>query len=158
MHAALSHEELATLWYPPTEAAQAERMQSSEFTELEAPAAFYSEKEGTVVLGQVRFRDDSRRVWLALEDRRRHLYVVGKTGMGKTTLLQNMLAADMLAGRGVCLIDPHGDLAESVTALVPRHRTNDVILFDAGSRDHVVGFNPLACADCEPVQRPTGRR
>ena len=151
----MSHEELATLWHPPTETAQAERMQASEFTELEAPAAFHSEGEGTVVLGQVRFRDDRRCVELALEDRRRHLYVVGKTGMGKTTLLQNMLVADMQVGRGICLIDPHGDLAESIAALVPRHRTNDVILFDAGSRDHVIGFNPLACADDTRIDQVT---
>ncbi len=152
----MSHEELATLWHPPTEAAQAERMQASEFTELEAPAFFHSEKEeGAVVLGRVLFRDDQRQVVLAVEDRRRHLYVVGKTGMGKTTLIQNMIVADMLAGRGICLVDPHGDLAESITALVPKHRTNDVILFDAGSREHVLSFNPLACADDSRIDQVT---
>ncbi len=61
---------------------------------LEAPALFYSEKEvGAVVLGQDLFRDDRRPVVLVLEDRRRHLYGVGKTGMGKTTLIQNMIIA-----------------------------------------------------------------
>ena len=96
-------------------------MQVSEFTELEAPAFFDSEKEaGAVVLGRVLFRVDRRSVVLALEDRRRrHLYVVGKTGMGKTTLIQNLIVADMRAGRGICLIDPHGDLADSVVGLVP---------------------------------------
>ena len=152
----MSHEELATLWHPPTDASQAERMQASEFTELEAPAFFHSEKEeGAVVLGRVLFRDDRRPVVLALEDRRRHLYVVGKTGMGKTTLIQNMIVADMLAGRGICLVDPHGDLAESITALVPKHRTNDVILFDAGSREHVLSFNPLACTDASRIDQVT---
>ena len=82
-----------------------------------------------MVLGRVLFRDDRRPVVLALEDRRRHLYVVGKTGMGKTTLIQNLIVADMRAGRGICLIDPHGDLADSIVGLVPRPRTNDVILF-----------------------------
>ncbi len=83
-------------------------MQASEFTELEAPAFFHSEKaEGAVVLGRVLFRDDRRPVVLALEDRRGHLYVVGKTGMGKTTLIQNMIVADMLAGRGICVVGPH---------------------------------------------------
>ena len=152
----MSHEELATLWHPPTETAQAERMLASEFTELEAPAFFHSEKEeGAVVLGRVLFRDDRRPVVLALEDRRRHLYVVGKTGMGKTTLIQNMIVADMLAGWGICLVDPHGDLAESITALVPKHRTNDVILFDAGSREHVLSFNPLACNDASRIDQVT---
>jgi len=150
----LSHEELATLWHPPTEATQAERMQASEFQELEAPAVLHSEEEA-VVIGRVRFRDDRRHVGIAIEDRRRHVYIVGKTGMGKTNLIQNMIVADMEAGRGVCLIDPHGDLAESVAELVPRHRTNDVLLFDAGDREHVIGFNPLACADDSRIDQVT---
>lgn len=152
----LSHEELATLWHPPTSTSGAERMRTSQFIELEAPAEFPSEKgEQTVVLGRVRFRDDRRSVALSVEDRRRHLYVVGKTGMGKTTLLQNMLVADIQAGRGACLVDPHGDFAESILGLVPRHRTNDVIYFDAGSREHTVAYNPLACRDPTRIDQVT---
>ena len=84
-----------------------ERMQASEFTELEAPAFFHSEKaEGAIMLGRVLFRDDRRSVVLALEDRRRHLYVVGKTGMGKSTLIQIMIVADVRAGRGICVVGP----------------------------------------------------
>ena len=151
-----SHEELATLWHPPTSMAAAERLKMSDFTELEAPVSFPSEQEeGSVVLGRVRFREDTRAVGMALEDRRRHLYIVGKTGMGKTTLLQNMIEADMHAGRGVCLVDPHGDLTEALLGLVPRHRTNDVILFDAGSRDFAVSFNPLACSDPARIDQVT---
>ncbi len=108
-----------------------------------------------VILGRTLFRDDRRPVGLANEDRRRHLYLVGKTGMGKTTLLQNMLVSDMQSGRELCLIDPHGDLADSITALVPSHRTNDVILFDAGNRDQIVGFNPLACHDASRIDQVT---
>lgn len=152
----LSHEELATLWHPPTATAAAEKMQTNEFTELEAPTVFHSEEEeGSAVIGRVRFRDDQRPVVLALEDRRRHLYIVGKTGMGKTTLIQNMIVADMQAGRGVCLVDPHGDLAESIVGLVPRHRTNDVIVFDAADRDLVIPFNPLACRDASRIDQVT---
>jgi hypothetical protein len=152
----LSHEELATLWHPPTATAAAEKMQTSDFTELEAPAIFHSEREeGNVILGRVRFRDDQRIIPLALEDRRRHLYICGKTGMGKTTLIQNMIVSDMLAGRGVCLVDPHGDLAESIVALVPRQRTNDVVLFDAADRSMAIPFNPLACRDPSRIDQVT---
>ena len=63
-------------------------------------------QKGAVVLGRVLFRDDRRSVVLALEDRRRHLYVIGKTGMGKTTLIQNMIVADVRAGRGICVVGP----------------------------------------------------
>jgi hypothetical protein len=151
----LSHEELATLWHPPTATTQAERLQSNEFQELEAPAVIHSEGEGTVVLGRVRFRDDQRLVGLTLEDRRRHLVIVGKTGMGKTTLIQNMLQSDMRAGRGVCLVDPHGDLAESIPAFVPSDRTNDVIVFDAANREFALSFNPLECDDPTRIDQVT---
>ena len=87
------------------------------------------------------------RCHLDLDARRRHLYLVGRTGVGKSTLLLNMLAADIAAGRGVGLIDPHGDLAEQVLAAVPPHRTNDVVVFDPSDRTYAVGFNPLACHD-----------
>jgi len=128
----LSHEELATLWHPPTATVLAEQMQTTEFMELEAPAKLDSGKEeGSVPLGSVLFRDDHREFGLALEDRRRHIYIVGKTGMGTTTLLQNMIASDMQTGRGVRLVDPHGDLVDSLVGLVPKQRTNDVILVEA---------------------------
>lgn len=151
----LSHEELATLWHPPTATAAAERMPGSDLKELEGPTAFHSEEKGGAVLGRVRFRDDARRVTIGREDRRRHLYVCGKTGMGKTTLLMNMLAGDMAAGEGVCLVDPHGDLAEAMLAHIPSHRTNEVIFFDAADRSLAIPFNPLACRDPERVDQVT---
>lgn len=152
----LSHEELATLWHPPTATTLAEQMQASEFAELEAPAKFYSGREnGAVIVGQMRFRDDRRIIGISQEDRRRHLCIVGKTGMGKTTLLQNQIHADIEAGRGVCLVDPHGDLAISILRLMPKHRTNDVILFDAGDREFAVSFNPLACRDPALIDQVT---
>ncbi|MFO1003483.1 MAG: type IV secretion system DNA-binding domain-containing protein [Planctomycetaceae bacterium] len=152
----LSHEELATLWHPPTEGAQSERLQTSDLRELEAPAIFPSTTaSGSLQLGHVRFRADQRPVVLSQDDRRRHIYIVGKTGMGKSTLLQNMLVADITENRGVALIDPHGDLAESLLDLIPTHRTNDVMYFDAGSRDSVIGFNPLACSDPNRIDQVT---
>lgn len=143
----LSHEEVATLFHPPTAMASAEQMQTMEFQELEPPARFVSGTEpGAVTLGKVLFRGDSRTIGLDLEARRRHVYVVGSTGTGKSTLLLNLIHQDMIAGRGLTLIDVHGDLASAVTQLVPKHRTNHTIIFDAASPD-VVPFNPLACSD-----------
>ena len=98
----------------------------------------------TVALGRVRFRARRDLVGLRLDDRRRHLAVIGKTGMGKTTLLQQLIASDMAAGRGLALLDPHGDLADAILDAVPRHRTNDVIVFDAGDQDYPLSFNVLA--------------
>lgn len=107
--------------------------------------------QDVAVLGRVDFRDRRNEFGLLSHDRRRHLAIIGKTGMGKSTLLSSLLISDMRAGRGVGLIDPHGDLAEQLLAAVPRHRTNDVVLLDAGDRDFPVAYNPLACS--RPEQR-----
>jgi len=141
----LSHEELATLWHPPMASVGVGQLHTTDFTELEGPVSFDAKESEGAVLGRVQYREDRRTIVLAAEDRRRHLYIVGKTGMGKTTLLQNQIDADIRAGRGVPLIDPHGDLADRIIASVPRRRTNDVIVFDPSDDDFVVAYNPLAC-------------
>jgi DNA helicase HerA-like ATPase len=103
------------------------------------------------VLGCTTFRGRRERFGILPDDRLRHMAIIGKTGMGKTTLLQQLLNSDIRAGRGVALLDPHGDLCDAVLAAIPRARTNDVILFDAADRLHPVSFNLLACP--RPEQR-----
>jgi hypothetical protein len=143
----MSHEEIATLFHPPTATAGAERMQSMEFRELEPPSDFLAGTEpDAITLGRVLFRDDTRTIGMDADARRRHLYIVGSTGAGKSTLLLNLIHQDMLAGRGLTVIDVHGDLAASVIERVPKNRTNDTIVFDAAA-EHVIPFNPLACPD-----------
>ena len=78
-----------------------------------------------------------------VEDRRRHVYIIGKTGTGKTTLLQNLIVQDIAAGRGVGVIDPHGDLAQNLLDLIPRWRTEDVVYFDPADQEYPIAFNPL---------------
>ena len=80
---------------------------------------------------------------LSPEDRRHHLYVVGKSGTGKTTLLRNLILQDIEAGRGVGVIDPHGDLALDILDHIPRHRIEDVAYFDPSDAEYPVGFNLL---------------
>jgi len=81
---------------------------------------------------------------LTHNDRRRHLYLIGKSGTGKSTLLFNMMISDLAGGRGFALLDPHGDLARDVADAVPAQRTNDVVYFDPADLSHPVAFNPLA--------------
>ena len=83
-------------------------------------------------------------ITLSVEDRRRHLHVIGKPGTGKSTLLLSLLLQDLAAGRGFALLDPHGDLAQAVIDAVPPERTNDVLYFNPGDINHPVAFNPLA--------------
>lgn len=151
----LCHEEIATLFHPPTTTAAAEQMQMMEFRELEPPPAFLSGTEAdSITLGRVRFRGDSRTIGMDSDARRRHVYIVGSTGAGKSTLLLNLMQEDMRAGRGLTVLDVHGDLAAAAIERVPKHRTNDAIIFDAAA-DHVVGFNPLACPDPMRIDQVT---
>lgn len=92
-------------------------------------------------------------VLLDLEERRRHLYIVGQTGTGKSTLLLNLIRQDLIAGQGLALLDPHGDLAEAVLAHIPRHRTNDLVYLNPADAERPIGFNPLSQVpdDLKPI-------
>ncbi|MCC6947004.1 MAG: type IV secretion system DNA-binding domain-containing protein [Bradyrhizobiaceae bacterium] len=81
---------------------------------------------------------------LSREERARHVYIVGKSGSGKSTVLFNLAMHDISAGEGVCVIDPHGDLAEAVIDALPPSRTNDLCYLNVADVDFPVGFNPLA--------------
>ena len=93
------------------------------------------------------FRNKNRKFGIKLDDRRRHLYVVGKTGMGKTTMLENMVLNDIYAGHGVGVVDPHGDFAEKIIDYIPAHRINDVVYFNPADIDYPIGFNILESID-----------
>jgi hypothetical protein len=87
--------------------------------------------------------DEEKLVLLHPEDRAQHLYIVGKTGLGKSTLLRNLILQDLYAGRGVGLLDPHGDLAQEVLDMIPKGRTNEVLYFNPGDLARPVGLNLL---------------
>jgi hypothetical protein len=147
----LSVDELAILFHPVTAGVRAERMQRIESRQLEPPAVLPSVDEpDAVVFGVTNFRRRQEQVAIRADDRRRHAYVVGKTGTGKSTLLLNLIAQDASQGRGLCVIEPHGDLIADCLRRIPRSRTNDVILFDPA--EHPIAFSPLACRN--PQQRP----
>lgn len=86
---------------------------------------------------------------LAPADRRRHLYTIGQTGVGKTSLLRHLILQDIEAGHGVAVIDPHGDLAGEILDYIPPRRTDDVVYFNPADLDHPVGFNLLAAVPAE---------
>jgi hypothetical protein len=86
-------------------------------------------------------------VSLSLADRRFHTYVIGKTGVGKSTLLKNLIIQDVLAGRGVAFLDPHGDSAEELLDFIPSHRTRDVVYFNAGDLEFPMAWNLLHVED-----------
>lgn len=87
--------------------------------------------------------DDESLFGVGRDDRRQHAFVIGKTGTGKTTLLRNLVLQDILAGRGVGVIDPHGDLALDLLDFIPPQRTDDVVYFDPADHDYPIGLNLL---------------
>ena len=89
------------------------------------------------------FREERKKFGVKLKDRRQHLYLVGKTGMGKTVLLKNLAAQDILNGQGLGFIDPHGEAAESLLDFVPSNRVNDVVYFNPADTKFPIAFNVM---------------
>jgi CxxC-x17-CxxC domain-containing protein len=100
-----------------------------------------------LVLGETSFRNRNRQFGIKADDRRRHCYIIGKTGVGKTTLIENMVIQDIQNGRGVALVDPHGDPAENVINYIPNNRVNDIVNFDPSDTEFPVAFNVLETVD-----------
>ncbi|MDO4979012.1 MAG: ATP-binding protein [Candidatus Saccharibacteria bacterium] len=94
-----------------------------------------------VLLGINEYRGEQKQIRLSEKDRRRHTYIIGATGMGKSVLLKNIAYQDMLEGRGFAFIDPHGDVAEELMSMVPPERIDDVVYFDPGNLDVAMGMN-----------------
>jgi len=144
-------EELATLYHFPYSGSVVSNVVQS--TSRRAPAPDILPREGLVdpkevsFIGETNFRNDNYKFGIKRIDRRRHMYVVGKTGSGKSRLLELLLISDIQNGAGCCLLDPHGDLADELLMFVPKERINDVVYVNPTDRDFPIGFNPL-----EPVE------
>lgn len=108
----------------------------------QAPAPVTLPQEG-YILGENVYRGERKLVRMLLDDRGRHLYIVGQTGTGKSVLIQELIRQDIEEGRGIALIDPHGDLAEHVLTLVPSSRIQDVIYLNPPDIERPIGLNML---------------
>jgi len=105
--------------------------------------------EKITTFAKTNFRGQERVFGIKEDDRRRHFYVVGKTGTGKTTMIQNMAIQDVQNGRGVAIVDPHGEFAEEVLKAVPANRINDVIYFNPADQEWPIAFNVMEKVDTE---------
>ena len=105
------------------------------------------ENNDITYFGKTNFRGQEHIFGIKRDDRRRHMYVIGKTGMGKTTLLENMIISDINAGNGLAVVDPHGDLAEEILNFIPASRVNDVVYFNPADIDYPIAFNVMEHVD-----------
>src|SRR3989344_4395591 len=100
---------------------------------------------------ETNFRNERKRFGIKRIDRTKHVYIIGKTGMGKTTLLENMAIQDIVGGEGIGIIDPHGEFAEKMLHFVPKSRVNDVVYFAPHDMDYPIAFNIME--DVDPTKR-----
>ncbi|HEX3082609.1 MAG TPA: DUF87 domain-containing protein, partial [Candidatus Saccharimonadia bacterium] len=141
----LSSAELATIFHLPdsqfTPSASVERQQSKQ---VDGPVQMPTVG---LLFGYNEFRGVKKEIRLSPEDRRRHTYILGQTGTGKSTMLENLAVQDMLSGNGFAFIDPHGDSAEKLLSLVPKNRAEDVVYFNPADLQYPLGLNLFEFTD-----------
>jgi hypothetical protein len=138
----MNTEELASLWHLPLSTSDTPNIRW--MLAKTAPVPTNIPTEG-LWLGTNTYRGKTTNVFIKDADRRRHMYLIGKTGSGKSEFIKNLAIQDIRAGKGVCIVDPHGDLADGVLELIPKERIDDVIYFNPSDTDKPMGLNMLEC-------------
>lgn len=146
----LNTEEVASLFHLPTTTMETPRVKMLESREAAPPENLPT--EGTMI-GESSFRGDHKKIYLTPQDRMRHVYAIGQTGTGKSTLLVQMALEDIKQGKGVCIIDPHGELVDKTLSLIPENRYEDVIVFDPADLTAPMGLNMLEYDFNRPEQK-----
>lgn len=134
----LNTEELASIFHLPNYLVQTPGIKWLPAKRTAAPVQLLTEG---VILGESFFRGEKKEVRIGEVDMRRHVYIIGQTGVGKTNTLKNMILDEIEKGHGICYIDPHGPDLEDVLSRIPKERAEDVIIFDAGDIERPMGLN-----------------
>jgi hypothetical protein len=145
----LNLKELATIFHFPNTIVSSQLKQAKAGF---APAPLEMGSEG-ILLGINSYRGRDTEIHMSREDRMRHMYVIGQTGTGKTTILKNMIAQDIANGDGCCFIDPHGSDIQDILSYVPKERIDDVIYFDPAYTARPMGLNMLEYDPKYPEQK-----
>ena len=141
-------EELASLYHLPNISVETPNIAWSRSKRLEPPMNLPKTGEkGVTIFAETDYRGSREEFGIKREDRRKHFYLLGKTGVGKSTVFKNMFISDILRGDGACMIDPHGELVEELLDFIPRERMDDVIYFNPTDTQYPVGFNLLELKD-----------
>ncbi len=141
-HTILSVSEISDLYhFPFTKVTQTENISKSHSKELPAPLSLKNNPKFNVEFAKNTYAGTSTVIGLTIEERARHMYVIGATGTGKTTMLLSMINQDLKNGNGVCIVDPHGDLAEAAINCIPEERIKDLIYFNPIDIKYPIGVN-----------------
>jgi hypothetical protein len=140
----VSTEELASLWHLPTKFTETPNIKWLGAKKATPPSNL---PDQGMLLGYSDYRGEKSQVRIQQDDRRRHQYIIGRTGTGKTELMKNMAIQDARNGEGLCIIDPHGDFVEDVMQYIPKERADDVILFEPFNTERPLGLNMLEVKD-----------
>lgn len=136
----LNSDELATIYHFPNKSIETPHV--FWLNAKRAPAPMLIPSSG-LFIGVSRFRGVDRPIYLGDDDRRRHMYIIGKTGTGKSQLLEELVVQDIKSGKGLAVVDPHGDLIEGILTRIPPERAEDVIIFDPSDTERPMGLNML---------------
>ncbi|PKL31004.1 hypothetical protein CVV43_04475 [Candidatus Saccharibacteria bacterium HGW-Saccharibacteria-1] len=140
----LSTDEIASLYhFPSSQISRTDNLITSLSRTLPAPVSLKNNTKFDVVIGENNHHGISTLIGLTEAERQRHLYIIGGTGNGKTTMLQYAIVQDMKNGKGVAVIDPHGDMAETLLENIPEDRIKDVVYFNPDDLDYPIGLNLL---------------
>jgi hypothetical protein len=141
----LSSSELSDLYhFPETDQTKTEGFVKSRSRELPAPLSIKrSDAKLDVNIGVNEHGGEAQPIGMTLEQRQKHTYIIGKTGTGKTTLLTSSIYQDMVNGKGLAVLDPHGDMFQELLSIIPEQRQKDVVVFDPADRDYPLGLNLL---------------
>lgn len=143
----LNSVELATLFhFPDQQFTYSSQLQRQSAKQVDGPNIL---PDSGLLLGYNVFRGVKKEIRLSADDRRRHVYIVGQTGTGKSTLLENIILQDMVDGNGLAFVDPHGDTAEKLLSMAPRNRVDDIVYFNPGDMANPLGLNLFEFTDPE---------
>jgi len=143
----LNSEEVASFFHLPISSTDTPRIKWLKSKEAPPPVDL---PQAGLLIGESSYRGETKPVFLLEEDRRRHLYIIGQTGTGKSTLIYNMAMEDIRKGMGVGVIDPNGDLIQNILASMPKERVDDLILFDPTDINRPLGMNMLEYDRAKP--------
>lgn len=143
----MNSEELASLWHMPLPWTETPNIKWLGARSAAAPASIPGPEDGQIELGYNVYRGIKTPVWMKEKDRTRHMYIMGKSGSGKSQLIANLAIQDIKAGHGVAVVEPHGDLIEQILGNIPRERVDDVVVFNPSDLARPMGLNMLESKD-----------